>query len=812
MKNVKKFGVSLWVGLTVLSGVNHVAAQGTAFTYQGSLNADAVPANGFFDFEFSLYPNANGSGTQIGATITQTNIGVTNGLFATALNFGDVFAGDATWLAINVRSNGVGSYTPLTPLQELTPMPYAIFANTASNLSGTLPVAQLNGILPLAQLPVAVVTNDEGGVTLSNVTVIGKLSLASPATVDSAGNSLLLTPGNNNFYAGPSAGISNGLGVANTGLGGGSLEGNTDGTNNTAIGFQTLFNNTNGSYNVAIGERTLYQNTSGNNNTGVGRHALQANGVGDDNTANGWEALSSLANGSNNIALGYQAGNSFGANESSNIDIGNLGVPGDNNIIRIGSGQTSTYIAGVINGDGHGLTNLNAAQLSGVLPLGQLPGAVITNNEGGVTLDNVTVGGNLTLGDPANIYIGSSGLLHADDEGNFFAGLNAGNLATKGTYNIALGSGALLFDTTGFDNTACGPDTLFQNTSGSYNTAYGAAALENNATGSNNTAIGLGALFANTKGSNNTASGYGALGNNTTGNNNTASGFNAMGGVSAGTSAANTAIGGYAIYDVTTGYNNTAAGYQALQADSSGFDNVGIGVATFQVNSAGFQNTGIGTYAFQNMTAGTGNVGLGVYAGYDLDNGTNNIYIGNYGVSSENDVIRIGQSQTETYLTGTVNCDAIVSGPLTCCTLTITGGCDLAEPFPISKAEQQISEGAVMVIDEQNPGRLKLASRPYDTRVAGVVSGANGINPGIQMQQQGLLEGGKNVALTGRVYVQADVSNGAIEPGDLLTTSSTPGRAMKVTDHLRAQGAILGKAMSGLREGNGMVLVLVTLQ
>jgi hypothetical protein len=80
------------------------------------------------------------------------------------------------------------------------------------------------------------------------------------------------------------------------------------------------------------------------------------------------------------------------------------------------------------------------------------------------------------------------------------------------------------------------------------------------------------------------------------------------------------------------------------------------------------------------------------------------------------------------------------------------------------------------------------------------------------MQQQGSLGGGKNVALTGRVYVQADSSNGPIKPGDMLTTSSTPGRAMKVSDHVRAQGAILGKAMTSLKEGEGLVLVLVTLQ
>ena len=118
----------------------------------------------------------------------------------------------------------------------------------------------------------------------------------------------------------------------------------------------------------------------------------------------------------------------------------------------------------------------------------------------------------------------------------------------------------------------------------------------------------------------------------------------------------------------------------------------------------------------------------------------------------------------------------------------------------------------MVVIDELHPGQLKMSNESYDTHVAGVVSGANGISPGIQMQQQGALEGGKNVSLTGRVYVQADTSNGPIKPGDLLTTSDRPGYAMKVTDHSRAAGAILGKAMSGLNEGKGMVLVLVTLQ
>ena len=71
---------------------------------------------------------------------------------------------------------------------------------------------------------------------------------------------------------------------------------------------------------------------------------------------------------------------------------------------------------------------------------------------------------------------------------------------------------------------------------------------------------------------------------------------------------------------------------------------------------------------------------------------------------------------------------------------------------------------------------------------------------------------GENVALSGRVYVLADAANGSIEPGDLLTTSDRPGHAMKATDPSRTHGAILGKAMSALDQGQGMILVLVTLQ
>jgi hypothetical protein len=152
------------------------------------------------------------------------------------------------------------------------------------------------------------------------------------------------------------------------------------------------------------------------------------------------------------------------------------------------------------------------------------------------------------------------------------------------------------------------------------------------------------------------------------------------------------------------------------------------------------------------------------------------------------------------------------SGRLSCSILEITGGSDIAEPFEVQESAH-IKPGMVMAIDSENPGKLKISDRAYDRRVAGVVSGAGGVNPGMLMQQKDSPAAGATpIALTGRVYCWSDASHGRIEPGDLLTSSETPGHAMKVTDYARAQGAILGKAMSTLEKDKGLVLVLVTLQ
>jgi hypothetical protein len=144
--------------------------------------------------------------------------------------------------------------------------------------------------------------------------------------------------------------------------------------------------------------------------------------------------------------------------------------------------------------------------------------------------------------------------------------------------------------------------------------------------------------------------------------------------------------------------------------------------------------------------------------------------------------------------------------------LTITGGSDVAEPFEISDADA-LEPGMVVCIDPAAAGRLRPSAQAYDRRVAGIVSGAGGVRPGLTLTQEGTpADGSHPVALSGRVYCLADASDGPIAPGDLLTTSDTPGHARRVDDHTRAQGAVLGKALTRLESGRGLVLVLVSLQ
>jgi hypothetical protein len=134
---------------------------------------------------------------------------------------------------------------------------------------------------------------------------------------------------------------------------------------------------------------------------------------------------------------------------------------------------------------------------------------------------------------------------------------------------------------------------------------------------------------------------------------------------------------------------------------------------------------------------------------------------------------------------------------------------DCSEDFDVIGAEA-IEPGTVMVID--NEGALRASEQAYDRRVAGVISGAGDLHPSIMLDRQIERTNRLPLALTGKVYCKVDAEYSSIDVGDLLTTSSTIGHAMKVSDPVRSIGAIIGKALRPLKAGQDLIPILVALQ
>ncbi len=167
-----------------------------------------------------------------------------------------------------------------------------------------------------------------------------------------------------------------------------------------------------------------------------------------------------------------------------------------------------------------------------------------------------------------------------------------------------------------------------------------------------------------------------------------------------------------------------------------------------------------------------------------------------------------------------LDADFLGLGRVTTQEIEVTGE-DLAEFFTVNSSNlvSDIRPGVLLSIDEENPGDVVMTSEAYDKKIAGIISGANGVRPGLLMGgEMGRADetlpaatGEFPIALAGKAYVYANAENGPIKVGDMLTSSSTPGYAMKVNDYERARGAIIGKAMTALEGGDGFVLVLISL-
>ena len=347
---------------------------GTGYTSPPSVIIAPPPPS----ITYVTYWSNDGTSANGSEPTAAVSVGVSSGLFTVVL--GDTTQANMTAINAAVFSqanlqlriwfnDGVHGSAALSPVQNLTPAPYAVQA-----------------------------LNLQGGLQAGHLTSIGNTNGASENFfVGPSGNSTM--SGDDNTANGFAALYFNTSGYNNTANGSAALYFNTGGSDNTANGDAALYFNNTGYGNTANGSGALYFNTNGAQNTADGAYALYGNKSGNNNTAAGYYALGNLSSGSGNIALGLNAGSSIFTGNN-NIDIGNSGFGDESNVIRIGTSQTKAVFNGIYGGtiaSGGALVAVNSSGLLGTSISGLIGLGADLQLSGGAAYHHVEMsGGNAT--------------------------------------------------------------------------------------------------------------------------------------------------------------------------------------------------------------------------------------------------------------------------------------------------------------------------------------------------------------------------------------------------------------------------------
>lgn len=444
--------------------------------------------------------------------------------------------------------------------------------------------------------------------------------------------------------------------------------------NNVGVGNDALTLISTGNNNTALGTQALEATSTGTNNVGVGHLSLTALDSGDNNVAVGNLALESLDNGDENIAIGFSAGSNYTGSESDNILIGNQGVVGENNVMRLGTQGTGagqqdvTFIAGIY-GSTYGGTN----QVVFINSLGKIGSSTGTDGQviigataGNPIWNTLTAGTNVTITNTANnIEIAVPGLgteVIDGDTGSAsgpvltFTAIATGASTTFSatgtvvTLNLEDASQNVIIGKTAGGGTATGNVGIGHNvfhdlvTGGDGNVGIGLDALDAITTGTENIAIGTGAgtNYTSTESSNILIGNAGTLGESNTiriGTTGSGSGqqdacyIGGVNGVLTSTPSLMTLDStseqaGTGTPALFIRNSNVFFGPGSGIATVTGFNNIGLGTQATASVSTGDSNTGIGQGALFSVTTGTNNIGLGTSAGFPIDVGSENIMIG----------------------------------------------------------------------------------------------------------------------------------------------------------------------------------------
>ncbi len=760
---------------------------GTNFTYQGRLLSGGSPANGSYDFIFRLWDAPTG-GNNLGAS--NATLVVTNGLFTANLDFGDQFDGDQRWIDMLVRPTGAPSYTPLSPRQPISATPYAHVAVSALSVDGldghSLDAAD-------GSPPDALLVDNDGYVgvgtsaPLAPLDVVGsnpfphvRVGAAADApygaflSIDAAatagGNEYLI------FSTGNAAGEGPGKLI---------FQNQSDGvpamaiTDNGNVGVGTL--NPTAKLSVA----GTIESTSGGfkfPNGTIQLTAATSSGGGTNWIANGPDIVYT------NSSVGIRTSQPTGPFEVSD----GTGSPGG---VQMDQANEVFGDFGCTASTASGPWQSFTAGVTGVLTrvdvfLGTLSGGQVIVE---VLIGQGTAGG--LLGDAIFTpeYPGFEGWAVID-----LTALNPNqmNVTAGSVYTIRLSGGSYAWDGScsnaypgGISSLGAGYDFEFRtfvdvpaNTGSLFRVQPTGGVRIRVPTGSTQPAIRVvtptGEELQVSKDCRINSFNHSLSFNGSSDENI----FLANGG-------GNVLMGTYANEQVNNPHGLSK--YLYIAGDGTGSYPGSAGVI-FNRPAGGTWSVGVnaqGSFSFFATSAVSSPV----------------VYVPALGVTGGSDI-------AEPFNVNTVGAVSDRDGP---------GAVQSRDPGHNSRVpddregvETIVEPGMVVSIDPDRVGELRLSSEAYDPAVAGIISGAGGVRPGLTLTQEESVADGKHpVALTGRVWCWCDAdAGGAIKAGDSLTTSATPGHAMKVSDRQRAGGATLGKAMSSLRNGKGLVLVLVNLQ
>ena len=526
--------------LLALSCASAALAQTTTFTYQGRLTDSGTPANGNYDLQFALFDSLSG-GTQIGSTQTLSTVSISSGAFTVQLDFGAAaFPGANRFLEISVRLAGGGSFTTLSPRQQITSAPYAIrskstdMATTADGLSSACVgcVSTRQGGTGLSS------SGPAGNVLKSNGTIwiggpigppdiggfgpAGNFLKSNGAAWTSAPIAPADIPAGSGNYIQNTAALQAGaadFNISGNGTAGGTLSGNiVNATTQYNIGGSSVLRSTPLGPTGADGNTIVGINAGINavssRNTFVGTSAgASPNNTGHDNSFFGLNAGGSNTTGSNNSFFGTSVSGAAGGSNTTGSDNAFFGgAAGVNNI----AGSNNAFF-----GSSAGFSNTASDNAF----FGASAGSSNT-----IGVNNAFFGreaGRMNTTGHDNAFFGrGAGLSNDTGYLNAFFGTGAGNANTRSFHNAFFGSGAGFSNTMGIDNAFFGFNTGSANmtgtlnaffgkdagssSTGNYNTFVGAIAGAGNTTGERNVFLGSNAGNGNVGGSNNTIIGAGA--------------------------------------------------------------------------------------------------------------------------------------------------------------------------------------------------------------------------------------------------------------------------------------------------------------